>query len=431
MPSATVLGLQWGDEGKGKVIDALAREAKLVVRYQGGANAGHTVHAEGKKYVFHLIPTGVLWPGVTSVIGNGVVVDAPALVAELDELRAQGVDAARTLVLSDRAHVVFPYHKALDEAREGSRDKDGGRIGTTKRGIGPCYADKASRIGIRVVDLYDVRRFPELLRRNLDEKNAILKHLYNRAPLEFEPIREQYSLAAQKLKPLVQDASVLVQKALAADERVLFEGAQGAMLDLDHGTYPFVTSSSTLTDGVSPGAGVPPASVGRTLGVLKAYTTRVGEGPSPSEIEGDQGKKLREAGGEYGATTGRPRRTGWLDLVQLRHAVALSGTHELVLTKLDVLAGMGPIKACVAYEHQGKKLDRVPADISVLEACRPVYEEVPGFQGPIDKTSFERFPTEARRYIEFIEKRVGIPVSFISTGPERDAFIKRGSGRWP
>lgn len=426
MPSATVIGLQWGDEGKGKVIDALAREAQLVVRYQGGANAGHTVHANGRKYVFHLIPTGVLWPGVRSVIGPGVVVDAPALVGEIEELHAQGIDAARTLVVSDRAHVVFPYHKALDEAREGGT----GKVGTTKRGIGPCYADKSSRIGIRLVDLYDDRRFAELLRRNLDEKNAILKHLYGRAPLEFDPIREQYAEAATRLRPFVQDGPALVQQALEKKERVLFEGAQGAMLDLDHGTYPFVTSSSTLTDGVSPGAGVPPSSVGRVLGVLKAYTTRVGDGPFPSELHGDAGQKLREAGGEYGATTGRPRRTGWLDLVQLRHAIALSGTQGLVVTKLDVLAGMGPIKVCTSYEARGKKIDRVPADVNQLAECRPVYEELPGFEGPIDKVSFEKFPENAKRYLAYIEQKLGVRVSWISTGPERDAFIARGAPLW-
>lgn len=430
MPGATVIGLQWGDEGKGKVIDALAREAQLVVRYQGGANAGHTVYANGKKYVFHLVPTGVLWPGVRSLVGPGVVVDAPALVAEIDEIAQHGLDATHSLFLSDRAHVVFPYHKALDEAREGGRGKDAGRIGTTKRGIGPCYSDKASRIGIRVVDLYDDKRFAELLRRNLDEKNAILKHLYGRAPLEFDPIREQYTQAATRLRPFVKDGPALVQEALARNERVLFEGAQGAMLDLDHGTYPFVTSSSTLTDGVAAGAGVPPSSVGRVLGVLKAYTTRVGEGPFPSEIPGEHGQKLREAGGEYGATTGRPRRTGWLDLVQLRHAIALSGTNGLVMTKLDVLAGMGPIKVCTAYECRGKKLDRVPADVNMLEECRPILEELPGFAGHLDKTDYARFPVEAQRYLDYVEKQLGVPVAYISTGPERDAFIRRGAPLW-
>ncbi len=429
MPSATVIGLQWGDEGKGKVIDALAREAQLVVRYQGGANAGHTVHADGKKYIFHLVPTGVLWPGVRSVIGPGVVVDAPALVGEIEELATQKVDVMKTLLVSDRAHVVFPYHKALDEAREGGRG--GGKIGTTKRGIGPCYSDKSSRIGIRIVDLYDDRRFGELLRRNLDEKNAILKHLYGRAPLEFDPIREQYAEAATRLRSIVGDGPALVQQALAKGERVLFEGAQGAMLDLDHGTYPYVTSSSTLTDGVSAGAGVPPTASGRSLGVLKAYTTRVGEGPFPTEIPGEQGQKLREAGGEYGATTGRPRRTGWLDLVQLHYAVELSGTQALVLTKLDVLAGMGPLKVCVAYECRGKRIDRVPADIQMLEECRPVYEELPGFEGPIDKASFEKFPENAKRYIDYVEKKLGVSMSYISTGPERDAFIRRGAPQWP
>jgi adenylosuccinate synthase len=430
VPSATIIGLQWGDEGKGKVIDALAGDAALVVRYQGGANAGHTVHANGQKYVFHLVPTGVLYPNTKSVIGPGVVVDAPALVGEIDELAGRGIDVAKTLVLADRAHVVFPYHKALDEAREGDHKKTG-RIGTTKRGIGPCYSDKASRIGIRVVDLYDEARFKEQLRRNLDEKNAILKHLYGREPLEFDPIFEQYGAAAARLKPYVQDGAALVQNALARGDRVLFEGAQGAMLDLDHGTYPYVTSSSTLTDGVAPGAGVPPSAAGKALGVLKAYTTRVGEGPFPSEIPGAIGQKLREAGGEYGATTGRPRRTGWLDLVQLDYAIKLSGTHGLILTKLDVLAGMGPIQVCVAYERGGKRLDRVPADMRTLEEVKPVLEELPGFDGALDAHDYEKFPKTAKDYIAFIEKRLKTPVTHISTGPNRDQFILRTkAGVW-
>ncbi|MBI3726573.1 adenylosuccinate synthase [bacterium] len=430
MPAAAVIGLQWGDEGKGKVIDALARDSKLVVRYQGGANAGHTVHANGEKFVFHLVPTGALWPGVTSVIGPGVVVDAPGLLGELDELKARGVRLEGRLVLAERAHVVFPYHKALDEAREASRGKDSSRLGTTKRGIGPCYADKASRTGIRVIDLYDEQRFSDLLRRNLDEKNAILKHLYGRAPLEFDPIREQYSETASRLRPYVGDSCSLVQGALEHDERVLFEGAQGAMLDLDHGTYPYVTSSSTLTDGISSGAGVPPTALGRALGVLKAYTTRVGDGPFPTEIPGEQGQKLREAGGEYGATTGRPRRTGWLDVVQLRYAARLSGTDGLVLTKLDVLSGMTPIKVCVAYEVKGTRLATVPADPSVLEAVTPVYEELPGFEGALDPTDYDRFPKAARDYVAYIERALGVPVSFVSTGPARDAFIRRGPSVW-
>jgi adenylosuccinate synthase len=428
MPSAAVIGLQWGDEGKGKVIDALAREADLVVRYQGGANAGHTVHANGQKYVFHLVPTGALWPQAMSVIGPGVVVDAPALVGEIEELRAKGVSGK--LVVSQRCHVVMPYHKALDEAREGSHGKESGRIGTTKRGIGPCYADKASRIGIRIVDLSDEKRFCELLKRNLDEKNAILKHLYGRAELAFEPIRDRYLDAAAALRPYVGDASALVQGGLAQGKRVLFEGAQGAMLDLDHGTYPYVTSSSTLTDGISAGAGVPPTAVGRTLGVLKAYTTRVGEGPFPTELTGGLGDRLREAGGEYGATTGRPRRTGWLDLVQLGYAARLSGTTGLVLTKLDILAGLGTIKVCVAYDLHGARVSDLPASVGDLEAVKPIYEELPGFEGTLDGTDAGKFPKAARDYLDFLEKRLGIPVAYISTGPGRDQLIQRGAGVW-
>jgi adenylosuccinate synthase len=430
MPGTAVVGLQWGDEGKGKVIDAVASTANLVVRYQGGANAGHTVHAGGKKYVFHLVPTGLLHPGVRGAIGPGVVVDAPALVAELDELEREGVPGAKTLLVSDRAHVVFPYHKSLDEAREGSsKSADSGRIGTTKRGIGPCYADKASRTGIRIADLYDRPRFERLLERNLAEKNAVLKHLYGHAPLDLAPIRERYLEAAERLKRHVGDVPAAAQEALARGEKVLFEGAQGVMLDLDHGTYPYVTSSSTGTDGIAAGAGVPPTAVRGAVGVLKAYTTRVGEGPFPSEIEGELGKKLRDAGGEYGATTGRPRRCGWLDLVQLRHAIALTGVNGLILTKLDVLAGMGEIKVCVAYEVDGKRHDRVPAELSALERAKPVLESFPGFPGAgFDGSKWDDLPKGARAYIEEVEKRVGVPVLFISTGPERGQMIARRNG---
>ncbi|MCO5168033.1 MAG: adenylosuccinate synthase [Planctomycetes bacterium] len=426
MRSATVIGLQWGDEGKGKVIDAFASEADVVVRYQGGGNAGHTVIAKGVKYVFHHVPTGILYPKVTCVVGNGTVLDVGALQTELAELTKQGVDLSN-LRLSSRAHVVMPYHRALDEAREQARGGTG-QIGTTKRGIGPCYADKASRTGIRLADLYDPQRFAERLRRNLDEKNAILVHLFRRPPLAFEPIREACLDAAEALRPYVCDTARVAQDALAAGKRVMFEGAQGIMLDLDHGTYPFVTSSSASSAGVSSGAGVPPAAAGKVVGVAKAYTTRVGSGPFPTELLGEPGDRLRELGKEYGATTGRPRRCGWLDLVQLGEAVRLTGCAGIVLTKLDTLAGFGPLKVAVAYERGGKRHEGFPADEGGWEELTPVYEELPAIAadpGLLGATEEAQLPGEAREYVAFIERRLGVPVSVVSTGPQREALIRR------
>jgi adenylosuccinate synthase len=427
MRSATIIGLQWGDEGKGKVIDAFSGEADVVVRYQGGGNAGHTVIANGVKYVFHHVPTGILYPGVTCVIGNGTVVDLSSMKSELAELREQKIDF-KALRISSRAHVVMPYHRALDEAREVSRGEDG-KIGTTKRGIGPCYADKASRTGIRIADLYDTSRFAERLRRNLDEKNAILVHLYRRPPLAFEPLREACLEVAELIRPYVCDTARVVQDALDQGKRVLFEGAQGIMLDLDHGTYPFVTSSSASSAGVGPGAGVPPAAAGRVLGVTKAYTTRVGSGPFPTELHGAQGDHLRELGKEYGATTGRPRRCGWLDLVQLKEAVRLTGVTGIVLTKLDTLAGFGPLQVCVAYERDGKRVDCTPADEEGWATLKPVYEAMPGIPATpafMGASSEAALPREAKDYVAFIEKRLGVPVTVISTGPQREAMIRRG-----
>ncbi len=422
--TATIVGLQWGDEGKGKILDGLAGEAEVVVRYQGGGNAGHTVIVDGTKYVFHHVPTGILYPGVLCAIGNGTVVDVPALEVELDELRGQGVDLSG-LRISSRAHCVLPYHRALDEAREQARGSAG--IGTTKRGIGPCYADKASRTGIRVADLFDPPRFAELLRRNLDEKNAILVHLYRTKPLEFEPLLDEYRRAADAIAPYVDDTAALVQAALAQDKRVLFEGAQGVMLDLDHGTYPFVTSSSASSAGVAAGAGVAPDAAGRVLGVSKAYTTRVGSGPFPTELHGEPGERLRALGREYGATTGRPRRCGWLDLVQLGHAVRLTGTRALVLTKLDTLSGYGPLKVAVAYERGGRRIDTLPADARGWEELTPVYEELPGWEGDLVGTTDEaKLPPTARDYVRFVEERLGIPAVLVSTGPDRRALIQRG-----
>ena len=425
--TATIVGLQWGDEGKGKIIDALAAQAKMVVRFQGGGNAGHTVVVEGVKHVFHLVPTGILYPGVKCVIGNGAVVDLLALKSEIDGIRAQGT-SLEGLKISDKAHVVFPYHKALDEAREKLREGKQ-KIGTTKRGIGPCYADKAARTGIRVADLYHPERFAERLRRALDEKNAVLHHLFRTPPLEFKPIHDAYLAAAEALEPYVTDSSSLVLDALDAGEEILFEGAQGVMLDIDHGTYPYVTSSNASTAGVAVGAGVPPAAVQQVLGIAKAYTTRVGAGPFPSELHGEPGERLRELGHEYGATTGRPRRCGWLDLVQLRYAIRLTGTTGIVLTKLDTLAGYGPIQVVTGYRKDGQDLASPPAQEADWEGIELVTEtlaEVPtGFDYAGCK-DYAQLPQAARDYVEFVEAKLGVPVVMVSTGPQRSALIQRG-----
>ncbi|MGE0712374.1 MAG: adenylosuccinate synthase [Planctomycetota bacterium] len=425
--TATITGLQWGDEGKGKVIDALAAQAEMVVRYQGGGNAGHTVIAEGKKRVFHLVPTGILYPGVTCVIGNGAVVDLPALRHEIDGLAAQGIDLS-SLRLSSRAHVVFPYHKSLDEARESLRPGDQ-KIGTTKRGIGPCYADKAARTGIRVADLYQPQSFGDRLRRALDEKNAVLTHLFRFPALEFAPIRDAYLQAADALRPYVCDTTPLVHDALDAGKKILFEGAQGVMLDIDHGTYPFVTSSSASSGGVAAGAGAPPAAVGQVLGIAKAYTTRVGSGPFPSELHGEAGDRLREQGQEYGATTGRPRRCGWLDLVQLRYAVRLTGTTGVVLTKLDTLAGLGPVQVVRGYRRGGQALAGPPAheaEWAGIELETETLAEIPAGFDYAACRRFEDLPGAAQDYVRYVEQALGVPVSMVSTGPAREALIQRG-----
>ena len=389
MPSATIVGLQWGDEGKGKILDVLASNADLVARFQGGGNAGHTVVAGGTKYVFHLIPTGILHPDVTCVIGNGAVIDVVALQQEIQGLEELNV-SLRGLKVASRAHVVFPYHKALDEAREIART-GADKIGTTKRGIGPCYADKASRTGIRIADLFDPKRFGERLRRALDEKNAVLTQLFRRAPLEFEPILRESLAAAAVLRP-------------------------------------FVTSSNTWAAGVSAGAGVPPKAVGRVLGITKAYTTRVGAGPFPTELSGEPGDRLREKGHEFGATTGRPRRCGWLDLPQLRYAVRLCGVDGIVLTKLDTLSGYGPLQVCVGYELAGEPIRTPPADADDWGSLRCSYEELTGIPADVDWSSirsYDAFPAEAKAYVSYIEERLGVPVSMISIGPEREAIVQR------
>jgi adenylosuccinate synthase len=421
-----VVGLQWGDEGKGKIIDTLAGQADIVVRFQGGANAGHTLIVGDQKYVLHLVPAGVLYAGKACLIGNGAVVDLMSLNGEIEALEARGVNTDKVL-LSERAHVVMPYHKQLDEAREAWAQGGVEAIGTTKRGIGPCYADKASRQGIRVCELMDPPLFRARLESSLLEKNAILTGVYGREPVDLEPIYQSNLEVARKLRSRVVDGSSFLREAFRRGERVLFEGAQGVMLDVDHGTYPFVTSSSASLCGISAGAGVPPQAVSGSVGVVKAYTTRVGEGPFPTELEGEAGEWLRGRGAEFGATTGRPRRCGTLDLVQVRYAAQLCGVSAIALSKLDVLSGLETIRVAIAYEYEGRVITEFPASLNILERVRPVFRDFPGFDADLSEIeTLAQLPREARGFIEFVEQQTGVPVRFVSTGPRRDQFFERG-----
>jgi adenylosuccinate synthase len=415
-----VLGAQWGDEGKGKIVDLLTPRFSIVARYQGGHNAGHTVYVNGRKFVLHLIPSGILHDDVTCIIGNGVVVDPTALFAEVDELAGLGIDVNGRLLVSDRAHVILPYHRELDvlsEARRGER-----RIGTTSRGIGPAYEDKIARRGIRLCDLLNATVLEEGVRENVKARNRVIKD----TTLDWRQVFEQCLEHGQRLAPWVVDASVYLNAAIAAGKAVMFEGAQGTLLDIDHGTYPFVTSSNASVGGVSTGLGVPPRAVGVVLGVVKAYTTRVGEGPLPTELTGELGNRLRESGQEYGASTGRPRRCGWFDAVAVRFAARVNGLDHLALTKLDVLDGLPSISICVGYKCGGTTLTEFPADLTKLAACEPVYQEMPGWSTPTrGATSYDALPAEARAYIARLEEVTGVPASIVSTGSDRAETIIR------
>ncbi|HLU48513.1 MAG TPA: adenylosuccinate synthase, partial [Planctomycetota bacterium] len=406
-----MVGIQWGDEGKGKIVDFLTARADVVVRYQGGANAGHTVKIGDREYVLHLIPSGVLQEGKSCIIGNGVVVDPRSLIAELDQLRASGLDRDESLWISDRAHVVMPYHRALDQARESASGD--GRIGTTLRGIGPCYTDKAARLGIRMADLVSPDRFRELLRRNLEVKNRELKLLYGAEPLEYESILDEYSTYADRLRPRVRDIADLLFAADREGRVILFEGAQGALLDVDLGTYPYVTSSNTSFLGIGAGTGFSPRRVGTVYGVAKAYSTRVGEGPFPTELEGEEAESLRQIGGEFGATTGRPRRCGWIDLVALRRTVRVGDVDALVITKLDVLDHLDEIRVCVAYRVNGRELERFPTYLDA--SIEPVYRTFPGWRTSLKGCrEYDALPDAAREYLEFIAEASGCPIAMVS-----------------
>jgi len=425
MNNLCVVGLQWGDEGKGKIVDALADEFDVVCRYQGGSNAGHTVFVNGEKFVLHLIPSGVLREGKLCVVGNGVVVDPGLLLEEVDELRGRGVEVTKNnLAISDRAHVVFPYHKVLDRLQED--DASSGRIGTTGRGIGPCYTDKMARVGIRVGEMLDKDRFSQRLQANVAQKNKLFSALYDAPALLWEDMLAEYLNYAERLRPFVQDTIGLLARTRADGRRILFEGAQGTLLDVDFGTYPYVSSSNASPCGVSAGTGVAPKFVGRVLGVTKAYCTRVGEGPFPTELADATGDRLRERGGEFGATTGRPRRCGWLDAVAVRHAVTVCGADAVALTKIDILTGQESIKVAVGYRCDGNAVDRLVPDIRALEKCEPVYKSFAGWREDIgDCREFSDLPSNARAYVEAIEALLGVRVETLSVGKAREAMIRR------
>ena len=415
-----ILGAQWGDEGKGKIVDLVTPHFSIVARYQGGHNAGHTVYVNGKKFVLRLIPSGILHPGVTCVIGNGVVVDPKALLGEVDELVAAGIDVGNRIVISDKAHLILPYHRDLDllsEARRGER-----KIGTTSRGIGPAYEDKIARRGIRVGDLADQATLEHEVRANVDARNRLVQD----TTMDAAEVLADLAKHAARLKPWVRDVSLMLDGAMKRGEAILFEGAQGTLLDIDHGTYPYVTSSNASIGGVCTGLGVPPKAIGAVLGVVKAYTTRVGEGPFPTELTGDMGNLLRDSGNEYGAVTGRPRRCGWYDAVAARYGVRINGLDALALTKLDVLDGLEKIDICTAYRCGSRTLNDFPSDLAQLAACTPVYESMPGWKTPTKGCRrYEDLPEAARRYIARLEDVSGVKAGIVSTGSERDDTILR------
>ena len=426
MPATAVIGTQWGDEGKGKIVDLLAADADMIVRYHGGNNAGHTLVVGGEKTILNLVPAGVLHPGKVCVMGPGMVIDPEVLIREIDALKARGYlrDDA-WLRVAEQAHVILPYHRAIDRARE--RMREAGAIGTTGRGIGPAYEDKMARTGIRFGDLFDDAGFREALGRSLREKNEYLQALLGETPHEAADILALAREWRTRLAPYVTDAGAEVRAAIARGQRVLLEGAQGMLLDVDHGTYPYVTSSNCVAASASAGAGIPPRAIGRVIGIAKTYTARVGGGPFPTELDDALGERLRADGDEYGATTGRPRRCGWFDAVVVRQAIALSGVDGLAFTKLDVLTGMDPLRVCVAYEVDGRRLDLPPATQAGWARAKPVYEELPGWTEPLGGArSLGDLPANARRYLDFLVHAVGAPMVILSIGAGREQTIRLG-----
>jgi adenylosuccinate synthase len=424
MANVVVVGTQWGDEGKGKIIDLLAEFADVIVRFQGGSNAGHTLVVKGGKFVFHLIPSGILHKGKRCIIGNGVVVDPQVLIEEIDSLKEKGyLQDDSQFLLSEEAHVIFPYHKMIDTGRERIRS---GKIGTTGRGIGPAYEDKVAREGIRFIDFSEEEIFRKKLEENLAQKNYYLTHVLGEKGLELEPLYQEYMKYGERLRKYVTDISFFLAQAIKEGNNILFEGAQGSHLDVDHGTYPYVTSSNTVAGNACAGAGIGPTQIDLVLGVNKAYTTRVGSGPFPTELSDDIGEMLREKGGEYGATTGRPRRCGWFDAVVVNHAVRVNGLGGLVITKLDTLTGLKTIKVCTAYRLEDKVITEFPASTELVARCQPVYEELEGWEEELSEAKeISQLPPAAQRYLARIEELTQTPIHIVSVGAQRDETIIR------
>jgi adenylosuccinate synthase len=422
MTALVVVGSQWGDEGKGKIVDLLAKDADVIVRYQGGSNAGHTVITDKGTFIFHLIPSGVLYRGKLCVLGNGVAIDPGGLIGELDGLKKNGIAVGKRFLICQRAHVIMPYHKAIDKAAE--QAKGVRRIGTTGRGIGPAYVDKMARVGIRMGDLLNPEILKKKIKENLVEINAFLQRIYHAKGFTVQAIFKEYQAYGERLRPYIADVPLILDRAFASGQKVLFEGAQGTHLDVDFGTYPYVTSSSSCSGGACTGSGVGPTNISAVLGVTKAYTTRVGGGPFPTELDDAMGAQLMNRGHEYGATTGRARRCGWLDAVLLRYAVRVNGLTSLAMTKLDVLDGCEELKICTAYRYQGKLYREMPADLDVLENCRPVYERWPGWTtDTTGVTSYKALPPAAKKYLGRVKELVSCPIDMISTGSKREETI--------
>ncbi|MBI5645782.1 MAG: adenylosuccinate synthase [Ignavibacteriae bacterium] len=416
MSVRVIVGAQWGDEGKGKIVDLLSDKVDIVARYQGGANAGHTVEIGDKKYVLHLIPSGIFHEGVTCVIGNGVVIDPVALMEEIHLLESHGIRLGGRLKISHNAHLIMPYHKLLDSLSEQGAQP----IGTTGRGIGPAYIDKSARSGIRIVDLLDHRELEESIRRNLEAKNQIIRKVYEREEMDVDEMIRQYQAFDTQIDEYVTDTALYLNTAIADGKSILCEGAQGALLDVDHGTYPFVTSSSPISGGATTGLGIPPTAITEVMGVMKAYTTRVGLGPFPTELHDTIGEALRTRGHEFGSTTGRPRRCGWFDAVAMRYSIMLNGISSVYMTKLDVLGGLDEIRVCVSYEARGKKLKSFPTDVRTLQAVTPVYESFPGWKEDISgATDVTELPVNARDYINAVQSAIGARIVCASVGPNR------------
>jgi adenylosuccinate synthase len=421
MSVTVIVGSQWGDEGKGKIVDILSERYEIVVRYQGGANAGHTVLVGDQQFILHLIPSGILRENVLCFIGNGVVIDPKALLDEIKLLEGMGISIEGRLFISQNAHLIMPYHKLLDSINESGNSK----IGTTGRGIGPCYIDKYARKGIKIVDLLDRKALKEKIKLNIEEKNNLLKKVYNQEELNVDAIIKEYIEFDKAIDQYITDVPFVLNNAIDEGKSILLEGAQGALLDVDFGTYPFVTSSNPTSGGASTGSGIPPTKISSVMGVVKAYTTRVGLGPFPTELLGEDGEKLRKIGAEYGATTGRPRRCGWFDAFLLSYSRMINGIERAAITKLDVLSNFDQIKVCVAYEIQGKKLKSFPTDVNKLMSVTPIYELLPGWKTDLTNiTDYNELPSEAKDYLQFISQKSGFEISIISVGPERDQTIE-------